>query len=81
MLGHDRPVSDRSWNAADETAREEYRERLAATLHADRIDACLLYAWPDAIAAARNANVRAIIERVEASVWRRAFPTNRGALG
>ena len=65
MLGHDKPVSDGSWNAADETARAEYRERLAATLRADRIDACLLYAWPDAIAAARKANVRAIIERVD----------------
>ena len=65
MIGHDKPVSDRSWNVADETARGEYSERLAATLRADRIDACLLYAWPDAIAAARHAKVRAIIERVD----------------
>ena len=65
MIGHDKPVSDRSWNVADETARKEYHERLAAALRADRIDACLLYAWPDAIAAARHANVRAIIERVD----------------
>jgi glycosyltransferase involved in cell wall biosynthesis len=65
MIGHDKPVSDRSWNVADEAARNEYRGRLAASLRADRIDACLLYAWPDAIVAARHANVRAIIERVD----------------
>ena len=65
MIGHDKPVSDRSWNVADETARKEYRERLEAALRADRIDACLVYAWPDAIAAARHTNVRAIIERVD----------------
>ena len=65
VIGHHKPASDRSWNVGDETAREEYRERLAARLRADCIDACLLYAWPDAIAAARNANVRAIIERVD----------------
>ena len=30
MIGHDKPVSDRSWNVADETGRKEYRERLEA---------------------------------------------------
>jgi glycosyltransferase involved in cell wall biosynthesis len=65
IIGHDKPASDRSWNAADETAREQYRERLGNRLNFDRIDACFVYAWPDAIPAAREARVRAIIERVD----------------
>lgn len=65
MIGHDKPASDPSWTDADEAARMEYRERLAARLRSDRIDACLVYAWPDGIAAARQAGVRAILERVD----------------
>jgi glycosyltransferase involved in cell wall biosynthesis len=65
MVGHDKPGADRSWGEADETARKEYRGRLAARLRDDRIDACMLYAWPDGIAAAQEAGVRAIIERVD----------------
>ncbi|HEY6421608.1 MAG TPA: glycosyltransferase [Candidatus Binataceae bacterium] len=65
MVGYDKPASDDSWTDSDEAAREEYGGRLAARLRADAIDACLLYAWPDGIAAAQRANVRAIVERVD----------------
>jgi glycosyltransferase involved in cell wall biosynthesis len=65
MIGHDKPAADRSWNAADDVAREQYRTRLAERMRADRIDACMIYAWPDGIAAAQQAGVRVIIERVD----------------
>lgn len=65
IMGHDKPASDRSWNAADEAAREKYRERLGNRMHFDRIDIGMVYAWPDAIPAAREARVRALIERVD----------------
>lgn len=65
MVGHDKPTSDRSWNGADDAARKEYCDRLAARFRADGIDVCIVYAWPDAIAAAQQAGVRAILERVD----------------
>jgi glycosyltransferase involved in cell wall biosynthesis len=65
MIGYDKPVADQSWEDADDAARSEYRERLAQRLRSDSIDACIVYAWPDGIAAAREANLRAIIERVD----------------
>lgn len=65
MIGHDKPAADRSWNRSDDEAREQFRTRLAERLRADRIDACMIYAWPDGIAAAQEAGVRAIIERVD----------------
>jgi glycosyltransferase involved in cell wall biosynthesis len=64
LVGHNKPPSDKSWTAADETARLEYIQRLAAKLRDDRIDVCIVYAWRDAIVAAQAANV-SIIERVD----------------
>lgn len=65
MVGYDKPASDDTWTDRDDAARAEYGRRLAARLRADAIDACLLYAWPDGVAAAQHANVRAIVERVD----------------
>lgn len=65
MVGHDKPSSDQSWERGDSEARERFRFRLAERMRADGIDACMVYAWPDAIPAAREAGVRAIIERVD----------------
>jgi ABC-type polysaccharide/polyol phosphate transport system ATPase subunit/glycosyltransferase involved in cell wall biosynthesis len=65
IVGHNKPGSDHSWTAADQAAREAYRLRLASDLRADAIDVCMVYAWPDGIEAARDAGVRAIVERVD----------------
>ncbi len=65
MVGHGKPGSDGAWTSADDAIQMEYRVRLAQRLREDRIDACLLYAWADGIAAAKDAGVRAIVERVD----------------
>jgi glycosyltransferase involved in cell wall biosynthesis len=65
MIGHDKPAADRSWTRYDDEAREQFRARLIERLRGDRIDACMVYAWPDGIEAAQQAGVRAIIERVD----------------
>jgi len=65
VIGHNKPASDDSWTDADEAVRTEYRERLTAKLRDDRIDVCIVYAWRDGIGAAQDANVGAIIERVD----------------
>jgi glycosyltransferase involved in cell wall biosynthesis len=65
VVGHDRPGGDPRWTASDRAARLAFRRRLADALRADTIDVCLVFAWPDGIAAAREAGVRAIVERVD----------------
>ncbi len=67
MVGYGKSATDASWDDGDDGARNRYRERLAARLRRDRIDACLVYAWPDAIPAAQQAGVWSIIERVDGS--------------
>ncbi len=74
LVGHQKPGSDRSWTAADDLCRQQYRERLAAQLRADCIDACLLYAWVDGIEAAQHAGVRAIVERVDGTALASRLP-------
>jgi glycosyltransferase involved in cell wall biosynthesis len=64
LVGHNKPPTDKSWTPADETARLNYVERLAAQLRDDRIDVCMVYAWRDGIVAAQAAHV-SIIERVD----------------
>lgn len=53
------------WSAADKRAKVAFRLELARRLRRDRIDVCLVYSWMDAIAAAREAGVPAIVERVD----------------
>lgn len=65
VVGHDRPPEDPTWTDVDRAAATRFRRSLALHLRRDRIDACLIFAWPDALAAAREAGVRAIIERVD----------------
>src|ERR1700675_191007 len=65
MLGHDRPGADQTWTQADSAARVRYRGTLARQLRADAIDICLLYAWGEGVAAAQDAGVRAIVERLD----------------
>jgi glycosyltransferase involved in cell wall biosynthesis len=65
LVGHNKPPSDESWTATDAAARRAYRERLAAALHDDRIDVCMVYAWREGVDAAHAAGITAIIERVD----------------
>ena len=65
FLGHDKPGLDRTWTARDAAARRAYRPRLTAALREEAIDACLVYAWPEGISAAREAGVRAVVERID----------------
>src|SRR5271156_544590 len=53
VLGHDKPGADETWSARDEAARQRYQHELGPRLRADRIDVGLVYAWRDAVAAAR----------------------------
>jgi glycosyltransferase involved in cell wall biosynthesis len=65
VVGHDTPGRRTGWTRRDEDARGRYRRRLAALLRRDRIDVCLIFAWRDGIAAAREAGVPALVERVD----------------
>ncbi len=62
-VGHDRPAEDAGWDARDTAAREAWTGALARALAAARIDVVLVYGWPEAIAAAQAAGIRAIVER------------------
>ncbi|MGE3517496.1 MAG: glycosyltransferase [Vicinamibacterales bacterium] len=53
------------WSAADARAKVAFRRLLAERLRKDRIDVCLVSAWADGVAAAREAGVPAIVERVD----------------
>lgn len=65
VVGHDKPGADAGWTPADDAARDAWRVRLAESLRRDRIDVCLVYAWRDAIPAAQEAGVRALVERLD----------------
>ncbi len=64
-VGHDKPGAEPGWTEADAAARRAWRGGLAAALRRDRVDVCLLYAWVDGIAAAREAGVGALVERLD----------------
>ncbi len=64
LTAHRRAATD-SWTTADAAARIRFRRHLPELFRRDRIDLCLVYAWSDAIAAAREAGVRAIVEHVD----------------
>lgn len=65
VVGHDKRPEDREWTDADSRARLDWGNRLAELMVADKIDVCLTWAWPEAIAAARSAGVGAVVERVD----------------
>ena len=65
VVGHDKPGRQGGWTRRDEEARRRYRRRLARALRRDRIDVCLVFAWRDGVGAAREAGVRALVERVD----------------
>jgi glycosyltransferase involved in cell wall biosynthesis len=65
VLGHDKPGADETWAARDEAALQRYQRALGPHLREDRIDVCLVYAWRGAIAAAREADIGALVERVD----------------
>jgi glycosyltransferase involved in cell wall biosynthesis len=65
LVGHDKPGTVRDWTPADRAAVVAYRPRLAAALRADAIDVCLIYGWRDGPAAATEAGVPAVVERVD----------------
>ena len=65
MLGQHEPGAHQGWTEADSAARVRYRGTLARQLRADAIDVCLLYAWWDGVAAAHDAGIRAIVERLD----------------
>ena len=65
VLGHDRPHEDARWTDRDRAAVTRFRRTLAYRLRDDAIDVCLVFAWPGAVAAAREAGVTAIVERVD----------------
>ena len=65
LIGHDKPGADPSWDESDVAARARYDDILAQKLAGDRIDACLIYAWRDAVKVARKAGVSAMIERLD----------------
>jgi glycosyltransferase involved in cell wall biosynthesis len=53
------------WTEEDQREKIAYREQLSAALRRDRIDAVLIFAWPDGIEAARRAEVPVLIERLD----------------
>jgi glycosyltransferase involved in cell wall biosynthesis len=65
VVGHDRPPEDQTWTEVDQAADRRFRRVLGRRLRDDAIDVCLVFAWPGAVAAAREAGVPAIIERVD----------------
>jgi glycosyltransferase involved in cell wall biosynthesis len=64
-IGYVRPGLETTWSEQDECARKEYSKRLSQELHSRGIDACLIYAWRDGVEAARDADVTAVVERVD----------------
>ena len=64
-VGHDKPGADARWTAADDAARAAWGRRLPQCLRRDRIDVCLVYAWPEAVSAAEEAEVGALVERID----------------
>ncbi len=58
-------AAGRAWTKADAAAKISFRKRLAGRMRSDRIDVCLVYSWADALPAAREAGIAAIVERVD----------------
>jgi glycosyltransferase involved in cell wall biosynthesis len=68
IVGHDKPGADSTWDARDEAARARYLALLSHHLRDDRIDVGLVFAWRDAIAAAKAAGLDAMVERIDGVV-------------
>lgn len=68
VVGHDKPGADTTWDARDEDARTRYLAQLSHRLREDRIDVGLVFAWRDALAAARAAGLDAMVERLDGVV-------------
>ncbi len=58
-------LAEREWQASDREEKERYRGTLADALQRDGIDAALVFAWKDALAAAQQAGVRVVIEKLD----------------
>lgn len=67
LLGSQRPPLSwmNHWGDIDVTEKAHWRRELAQALRRDQIDAALIFAWPDGVAAAREAGVDALIERLD----------------
>jgi glycosyltransferase involved in cell wall biosynthesis len=65
VVGAGRSGAPTRWTGTDARAKAAFRMFLAEQFRARRIDVCLVYAWADAISAAREAGVPAIVERVD----------------
>ncbi len=53
------------WTEQDQREKTQYSEQLSVALRRDRIDAVLIFAWPDGIEAALRAEVPVLIERLD----------------
>ncbi len=65
LIGHNKPPEDLEWRPQDIRAREAWTGTLAAAMAAQHADLCLVWAWPEAIVAAQQAGVGAIVERID----------------
>lgn len=65
LVGSRRANTTGRWTETDRREKVAFRIRLADAFRRDRIDVCLVYAWADAVSAAREAGVPAIVERVD----------------
>lgn len=65
VIGSRRPATGSRWTDRDRREKAAFRRQLARALRADRIDVCLVFGYADAIPAAREAGVPAIVERVD----------------
>lgn len=64
-LGHHKPGADPRWTDEDAEARRQWHRQLTDRLRADAIDACIVYAWPEGVTAAQQAQIKAIVERLD----------------
>jgi len=64
-VSHDKPPSNQEWTEEDAAARLNWAERLPQLMRSDSIDLCFVWSWPEAIDAARDAGITAIVERVD----------------
>jgi glycosyltransferase involved in cell wall biosynthesis len=64
-IGSRRAANPDVWTDLDRREKAQFRRHLAAALRDDRIDVCLVFGYGDAVQAAREAGVRAIVERVD----------------
>lgn len=66
FVAHDKPGIDPTWDERDARAMLRYRAQLSDFVERDRIEVCLVFAWPDAIPACANSRM-ALVERVDGS--------------